>query len=75
MKACNVEGYLDQEVLNKINAFFTKRKTCKASNNDKQAIVPIGATVLNNEVGTAHGLWLEHNNKIFVMLPWSTFRS
>ena len=69
MKACNVEGYLDQEVLNKINAFFAKRKTCKASNNDKQAIVPIGATVLNNEVGTAPGLWLEHNDKIFVMLP------
>ena len=69
MKACNVEGYLDQEVLNKINAFFAKRKTCKASNNDKQAIVPNGATVLNNEVGTAPGLWLEHNDKIFVMLP------
>ena len=64
MKACNVEGYLDQEVLNKINAFFAKRKTCKASNNDKQAIVPIGATVLNNEVGTAPGLLLEHNNII-----------
>lgn len=69
MKACNVEGYVDEEVLNKINAFFAKRKTCKASNNDKQAIVPVGATVLHNEVGTAPGLWLEHNDKIFVMLP------
>ena len=24
---------------------------------------------MNNEVGTAPGLWLEHDNKIFVMLP------
>lgn len=69
MKVCGVEGYLDTGVLEKINAFFLKRKICKASNNDKQAIVPVGGIVLNNDVGTAPGIWLEHNNKIFIMLP------
>lgn len=69
MHVCGVEGYVNADVLNKINAFFAKRKICKAANNDKQAIVPVGGVVLRNDVGTAPGLWLEYDGKIFVLLP------
>lgn len=37
-----------------------------SSNNDKQAMVPLGAEILINEVGTAPGLVLEHNGKLIV---------
>ena len=40
-----------------------------SSNNDKQAMVPLGAEILINEVGTAPGLVLEHNGKLIVLLP------
>ena len=31
--------------------------------------MPIGAEVLQNDVGTAPGLWLEYNGKFFILLP------
>ena len=34
-----------------------------------QALVPSKATVLMNKLGTAPGMWLEKNNKVFVSLP------
>ena len=38
-------------------------------NNWKQALVPEGAVVLDNENGTAPGLIIERDNKIMVLLP------
>lgn len=38
-------------------------------NNWKQAIVPDGATVIDNNNGMAPGLIMEKNNKILIMLP------
>ncbi len=37
--------------------------------NKKQALVPSKAVVLHNENGTAPGMWMEQNNKIFIALP------
>lgn len=37
--------------------------------NIRQAMVPEGATILNNPRGTAPGLWLEANGHILVLLP------
>ena len=53
--------YLDLDTWDRINSFFVKKGLCMSSNNDKQAMVPLGAEILINEVGTAPGLVLEHN--------------
>lgn len=50
-----LEMYLDLDSWDKINNFFTKKGLCMSSNNDKQAMVPLGAEILRNEVGTAPG--------------------
>ncbi len=48
------------------------RQTLLQVNKD-QALVPSKATVLMNELGTAPGMWLEKNNKVFVSLPGVPF--
>jgi nicotinamide-nucleotide amidase len=37
--------------------------------NKDQALVPSKATVLMNKLGSAPGMWLEKNNKVFISLP------
>ena len=64
-----LEMYLDLDSWDKINNFFTKKGLCMSSNNDKQAMVPLGAEILRNEVGTAPGLAIEHKGKLIVLLP------
>jgi nicotinamide-nucleotide amidase len=41
--------------------------------NVKQAEVPESAIILQNDEGTAPGLWFEKNNKIFISLPGVPF--
>ena len=38
-------------------------------NNRRQALVPVGAVVLDNPRGTAPGLWLEQGEKVVILLP------
>ena len=64
-----LEMYLDLDTWDRINSFFVKKGLCMSSNNDKQAMVPLGAEILTNEVGTAPGLALEHDGKLIVLLP------
>ena len=70
---CGVDMYMNLEVWNHIHDLLTRRNICIASNNEKQALVPSGAIVLHNEVGTAPGLILEHGDKTFIMLPGPPF--
>ncbi len=65
----DLELVLDAETKSNIEAFFAKRSVCMPSNNDKQALIPEGATVLTNKAGTAPGLVVDQNDKIFVLLP------
>ncbi len=59
----------DEGVKERITAFFQRRGVTMSENNLRQALVPKGALVLENEWGTAPGLWLEKNGKIMVLLP------
>ncbi|MER2139006.1 MAG: competence/damage-inducible protein A [Succiniclasticum sp.] len=70
---CGVDMYMNLEVWNHIHDLLSRRNICIASNNEKQALVPSGAIVLHNEVGTAPGLILEHGDKTFIMLPGPPF--
>jgi nicotinamide-nucleotide amidase len=63
----------DQEVLARIESFFGRRKRSVPASTRVQALVPEGATVLQNEHGTAPGLVLPYKamsaDGLLVMLP------
>lgn len=68
-EVCHAECYLDLDTWGRIDAYFARTGRRTPDNNDKQAYVPVGAEVLQNDIGTAPGLWLEHDGKIFILLP------
>ncbi len=60
---------MNDAVLQHIAARFRRFGRTMTENNQKQAQVPEGATVLENQRGTAPGLWLEDAGRIVVLLP------
>jgi len=64
----------DAAVTKNIEAIWKKyvRQNLLQINRD-QALVPSKATVLMNELGTAPGMWLQKNNKVFIALPGVPF--
>jgi nicotinamide-nucleotide amidase len=65
----NTELIENKEVLEDIEAMFEKRKRKLTSVNIDQAKVPKIAEVIRNRLGTAPGLWIEKDQKIFVVMP------
>jgi competence/damage-inducible protein CinA-like protein len=59
----------DLAVVAMIEARFRKLGRKMSEVNLRQAMVPEGATVLENDRGTAPGLWLEEGGRIVVLLP------
>jgi len=60
---------LNETLLNKIEEKFARRGIEMPLNNRKQALIPLGAQVLENKLGTAPGLWLKENTRQFFFLP------
>lgn len=56
-------------VMEEIEDFFRRRGRAPTPNARKQALIPRGARVLPNPVGTAPGLFLEEGGKLVVLLP------
>ena len=64
----------DEKVLKHIEELFKKNISTTISDlNREQAMVPSKATVLFNEYGTATGLWLEKDHKVFIAIPGVPF--
>ena len=59
----------DADILASIRLRFEKRGLRMPEVNRRQALVPDGATVLLNAVGTAPGLVLEADDRLIVLLP------
>lgn len=59
----------DPAVMGQIEDFFRRRGRPLTPNARKQALVPRGAIVLPNAVGTAPGLFLEQGGRMVVLLP------
>ena len=55
--------------LARIEGFFKSRGRQMTENNRKQALLPGGAIVMTNEVGTAPGMIIEWNGKAVAILP------
>ena len=59
----------DERIVARIEARFAARRIEMPAINRRQAMVPAGATVIDNANGTAPGLWLEENGRSVLLLP------
>ena len=59
----------DAAIVERIRRRFVNRGMVMPEVNRRQALVPRGATVLENERGTAPGLWIPHGDCVIVVLP------
>lgn len=65
----NTELIENKEVLEDIKSLFEKRKRQVTNVNIDQAKVPKIAEVIRNQLGTAPGLWIEKEQKIYAVMP------
>jgi nicotinamide-nucleotide amidase len=59
----------DGGVVDSIRRRFAARGARMPEINRRQAMVPRGAALLPNVLGTAPGLWIEHDGRVVVLLP------
>lgn len=64
---------MHQPTLDHISKMFKDRGFALTDVNRKQAEIPENAIVLQNDNGTAPGLWIEQNGKILIMMPGVPF--
>lgn len=64
-----VDLILDDAIKNHMQSFFVKRNREMPSSNIRQAMVPQGATVINNKLGTAPGLICPIAGKHVYLVP------
>lgn len=60
---------LDEAIADRIRERFARRQLRMPDINRRQAMVPRGASVLDNPNGTAPGLWIERGAVSIVLLP------
>lgn len=59
----------NEEIVRRMEARFRARGMAMPEINLRQAMVPEGALILENDQGTAPGLWLEERGKHIMLLP------
>ena len=59
----------NEEVFTKIKSYFEKRGAKQVELNRKLAYIPSTATLIDNDRGTAMGMWFEWEGKVFVSMP------
>ncbi len=67
--AAGVEMVLDSEALENVVAYFRKRERPMSESNRKQALIPAGAAMIPNRVGTAPGFSVRIGRCTFFCLP------
>lgn len=68
-KALSRELVLHEESKRRIEKYFEKRKIAITDNNWKQAYVPEGCIVVENENGTAPGVIVQDNGRHLILMP------
>ncbi len=61
--------FLDETIAEHIREYFARKGKDMTKNNLKQAMIPSGATILQNKNGTAPGILMEKDGKMIVLLP------
>jgi len=65
----NTTLVMNEDVLNDVDSFFTKRGRVLTEVNRNQALVPKGCEVIRNKNGTAPGMWMKKGDTTFVSMP------
>ena len=73
VKFFHTELVNNYEVLEDIKNLLNKRGKKITKTNEGQALVPKNAVVIRNSLGTAPGIWIEKENKIFTAMPGVPF--
>ena len=73
VKFFNTELVLNDDVLKDVKNIFSRRGRQITKINEEQALVPKIAKVIRNKLGTAPGVWIEKDNKIFIVMPGVPF--
>lgn len=68
-KVCGKELHADDHSMERIAEYFARRDIIPTENNWKQAMVPDGAIVLDNNNGTAPGIIMENPDCKVILLP------
>lgn len=68
-KVCGAELYEDEAVKEHIHSYLSKNNYKITENNFKQALIPAGAKIINNENGTAPGLIMDKDGKKLILMP------
>lgn len=69
VKYFDTELIENPDVLENIKTLFEKRGRKVTPLNEQQALLPKIAKVISNDYGTAPGMWIEHEKKIYVVMP------
>lgn len=59
----------NKKVLEEVRSFFASRGQSLSETNRRQAEVPENSTAISNLYGTAPGMWIEHEGKVYASLP------
>ncbi len=73
VKFFNDELITDEKVLEHVKNIFSSRKLRMPEANREQALVPKSSKVIWNNNGTAPGIWIEKDDKVFIALPGVPF--
>jgi len=68
-RAAGVELMLSEEWLSKMQEYFARRSRVMPPNNRKQAMLPAGAEILDNPIGTACGFAVDIGKARFFFTP------
>lgn len=68
-KVCNRKLQVDEQSMERIAEYFAMRDIQPSDNNWKQAMLPEGAVILENNNGTAPGMIIENENCRVILLP------
>ncbi|MCU0469162.1 MAG: competence/damage-inducible protein A [Arcicella sp.] len=72
-KFFDAELVVHPQALADVTAFFNKRGRELTGINLGQAEIPSNATFIQNTMGTAPGMWFEHNGVVFISMPGVPF--
>ena len=69
----NTKLVFREDIFEHIQSLLAKKGSRVNEFNRRQAEIPESAVTIDNELGTAPGLWFEKNGKIFISLPGVPF--
>ncbi|MCL4106420.1 UNVERIFIED_CONTAM: hypothetical protein GTU68_030378 [Idotea baltica] len=64
-----VELEFNASILEQLTTLFNRLNIDVKESHKTQAYVPKGCTVLSNKMGTAQGMWMEHDGTVIISMP------